>query len=126
MAAASGPDGGPQTEPGSEPVVATDEALLPVCVRKVTIPNPQGLHARPVMQFLDIASRYESAIKVRKGQRVADGRNPMDMMLLDAPKGSELEIEAEGPDAAEVLEALVRLVAEGFGEMEESGGTKKR
>ena len=98
--------------------MATDETILPVLARKVTIPNPQGLHARPVMQFLDIASRFESQIRVRKGKREVDGRNPMEMMLLDAPKGSELEIQADGPDAAEVLDALAQLVAEGFGEME--------
>jgi phosphotransferase system HPr (HPr) family protein len=104
--------------------LATDETLLPVQVRKVTIPNPQGLHARPVMQFLDVASRFESKIRVRKGKRAVDGRNPMEMMLLEAHQGSELEIEADGSDAAEVLEALARLVAEGFGEMDEPGKKK--
>jgi phosphocarrier protein HPr len=105
--------------------LATDETLLPVLARKVTIPNPQGLHARPVMQFVEIAYRFQSKIKVRKGKREVDGHDPMEMMLLDAPQGSELEIEADGPDAAQVLEALAKLVAEGFGEMDEPGDAKK-
>lgn len=117
MAVASGPDQGPPTDEDSQALLVTDEKILPILVRKVTIPNEQGLHTRPVMQFVDIACRFESRIQVRKGTRAADARDPMGMILLEAPQGSELEIEAEGADAAEALDALAQLVAEGFGEM---------
>jgi len=83
----------------------------------VTVVNPQGLHARPVMRFVDLASQYQSRVRVKKGDCVVDGKNPMEMMLLEASQGSPMELLAEGPDAAGVLEALAALVAEGFGEM---------
>jgi len=79
---------------------------------------------RPVTQFVDTVYGFASKVTVRKGEKTVDGRNLMEMMLLDAPRGSELEIEADGVDAAEVLDALAKLVAEGFGEMDEPGTTK--
>lgn len=91
---------------------------MPDLAQKVTIANPQGLHARPVMKFVDTAGQYQSSILVRKGQRAVDGKNPMEMMLLEAPPGTELELRADGPDAAEALQALIQLVIGGFGEME--------
>jgi phosphocarrier protein HPr len=97
--------------------MTADERPLPALVRKAIIPNPQGLHARPVMKFVDTAGQFQSSVLVRKGTRVVDGKNPMEMMLLEAGQGTELELQADGPDAAEVLDALTRLVADGFGEM---------
>ena len=85
--------------------------------RFVTIPNPQGLHARPVMKFVDTARQYQSRVVVKKGTCQVDGKNPMEMMLLEATKGTQLELVAEGEDADGVLGALAALVEGGFGEM---------
>jgi phosphotransferase system HPr (HPr) family protein len=84
--------------------------------RTVIVPNTQGLHARPVMRFVDVASQFQCRVLVRKGEHVVDGKNPMEMMLLEATKGTELEIVAEGDDSAEALDALVGLVESGFNE----------
>ncbi|GMU21508.1 MAG: hypothetical protein AMXMBFR13_16010 [Phycisphaerae bacterium] len=92
------------------------ECPLPEFARTVTVPNSQGLHARPVMRFVDVAGQYQSRVFVRKGDRVVDGKNPMEMMLLEATQGTVLELLAEGPDATEALEALGSLVSGGFGE----------
>lgn len=84
--------------------------------RTVTIENAQGLHARPVMRFVDLAGQYRSAVTVRKDGYTVDGKNPMEMMLLEASRGTRIEIAADGPDAAEAVEALAALVENGFGE----------
>lgn len=85
--------------------------------REVTIPNVQGLHARPVMQFVDIASKFQSDIKVRNvslnGQFV-DGKSAMQMMLLEATQGCKIRIEASGDDADSATLALCALVEKGF------------
>jgi phosphocarrier protein len=47
---------------------------------------------------------------------VADGHSIFSMMTLAAGAGTELVLEADGEQAAEVLVALARLVEEGFGE----------
>jgi len=97
--------------------ITADDIHLAALARNVTIPNPQGLHARPAMKFVDTAGRFQSHILVKKGGRVVDGKNPMEMMLLEASQGTTLELQADGPDAADALEALARLVADGFDEM---------
>ncbi len=86
-------------------------------VRTVTVVNPQGLHARPVMRFVDLASQFQANVKVKKGDTIVDGKNPMEMMLLEATQGSQMELLVDGPDAPGALDALADLVASGFGEM---------
>ncbi len=89
-------------------------------VREVVIPNPQGLHARPVMRFVDLAVKFKASVHVcnttRRGERV-DGKSAMHMMLLEGAKGNVLRIEANGEDACAALDAIVKLVESGFGEM---------
>jgi phosphocarrier protein len=97
------------------------ESTLAVASRMVTVANTQGLHARPVMRFVDLASQFESRVRVRKGKCIVDGKNPMEMMLLEATRGTELEILAEGKDAGEALEALAKLVASHLTAPDETG-----
>ncbi len=68
------------------------------------------------MRFVDLANRFTSRVQVRKGEFAVDGKNPMEMMLLEASCGTRLDVTAEGPDAADAVEALARLVESGFGE----------
>jgi len=85
--------------------------------REVTIPNPQGLHARPVLRFVEIASKFASTIRVHKRDNTSvDGKSPMEMMLLEATQGTPLRIVAEGNDCKEALDELSQLVNNGFGE----------
>ncbi len=77
---------------------------------EVTISNPQGLHARPVMKFVDLASQFGSAIRVCKEGQEVDGKSPMEMMLLEATQGTQLRLVADGDDAHAALEALRGLI----------------
>ncbi len=83
---------------------------------RVTIINRLGLHARPAMTFVDLAGTFQSRITVAKGDTAVDGKSIMQMMMLAAAKGSELEIAAEGPDADTACTALHALVQSGFDE----------
>ena len=87
-------------------------------VREVRVVNRQGLHARPVMKFVDLAARFSSEVRVDKGEGTeqVDGRSPMEMMLLEAPQGTSLRILVAGEDAAELLDALEELIDSRFGE----------
>lgn len=84
--------------------------------RDVTIINTQGLHARPVMRFVDVAGRFSCDIRVRKAGLEVDGKSPMEMMLLEAPKGTALRLIAKGHDAGDATEALATLIEQKFGE----------
>ena len=83
---------------------------------EVTISNTQGLHARPVMRFVDLAMQFRSAIRVKKDSQEVDGKSPMEMMLLEATPGTVLRLEAVGEDAREAVEALAGLVNDKFEE----------
>jgi phosphocarrier protein len=83
---------------------------------EVQICNVQGLHARPVMHFVDIATRFGAKIRVLKNGQGVDGKSPMEMMLLEAGKGTVLKLVADGDDADAALEALAKLINDKFGE----------
>ncbi len=84
----------------------------------IEIVNPQGLHARPVMKFVDLAATFQADIRVDKGEGTeqVDGKSPMHMMLLAAPMGTSLRIMATGDDSEAALKALSDLVSSGFGD----------
>ncbi|MFI4892716.1 MAG: HPr family phosphocarrier protein [Phycisphaerales bacterium JB058] len=82
----------------------------------VTIVNRLGLHARPAMTFVDAAQAYKCSVKVQKGDFAVDGKSIMEVMMLAATKGTELDVICEGDDADDCAKALSKLVAEGFGE----------
>ena len=85
--------------------------------REVVIPNKEGMHFRPIMQFVDIAQRFAAGVTVHCEDRQADGRSPMEMLMLVATQGSKVRMVADGADADELVKALAGLVESGFGEM---------
>ncbi len=87
-----------------------------VLEKSFTIVNPLGVHARPAAQLVKTANRFESEVWIKKdGQRV-NGKSIMGVLMLAATQGSTLVIEADGTDASAAVEAIGKLIAEGFGE----------
>jgi phosphocarrier protein len=70
------------------------------------------------MAFVDAASGFPCDVRVRRadGDEVVDGKSIMQMLLLAATQGTELEITCEGEGAAGALAALVQLVERRFDE----------
>ena len=85
--------------------------------RTVVVPNTLGLHARAAARFVHTASGFSAQIRVGKGNRTMDGKSIMGVLLLAAGCGASITISADGPDEADALGALVRLVESGFGEL---------
>ncbi len=84
--------------------------------RTVEIVNERGLHARASAKFVKLASGFDAEIKVSRDGQSVDARSIMGLMMLAAGIGSSIDISAEGPQAAEALDALVALVAARFDE----------
>ena len=87
--------------------------------RETRICNSLGLHARPAMQFVDVANQFSSRVTVYKGGEEpaeADGKSIMQMIILAATEGTPLRIDAEGEDAERAVAKLVELVESKFGE----------
>ena len=81
-----------------------------VCEIEIEIKNADGLHMRPAMRFVDLASGFESDIKISNPDMTADGKSIMQMSMLAATYGTKLKIRAEGPDAQQATNALRELV----------------
>lgn len=84
--------------------------------RRVVLTNTTGLHVRPATIFMEAASRFRSTIRVLGNARAADAKSAISLMLLEAARGTELTIAADGDDEIDAVEALVRLVGSRFGE----------
>lgn len=82
----------------------------------VTITNRLGLHARPAMTFVDLASTFGCEVTVKKDDTEVDGKSIMQMMMLAAAQGSSLLIVCNGDDAEEAAGKLKALVESGFDE----------
>jgi phosphocarrier protein len=82
----------------------------------VRIENVRGLHARASARFCAVASSFDAVIRVANDEWSVPGDSIMGMMMMGASFGSEITITAEGPQAADALDTLVKLVADRFGE----------
>jgi phosphocarrier protein HPr len=100
------PAGPPAAADG--PVVMSGEPLR----RTVTLTNPLGLHMRPMSAFVQLAGKFQCCVFVvgRDNKRV-DGKSMFGLMALAAEQGTELTIEAVGPDQQDALDALAGLLA---------------
>ena len=92
---------------------------MPSASREIIVSNKLGLHARPAMQFVDLANQFKSDIRVTKfgdepGE--ADGKSVMEMIILAATEGTKMRIDAEGEDADQAVAKLTELFESKFGE----------
>ena len=82
----------------------------------LTIVNEKGLHARASAKLVEIVEAFDAQAEIGKDGMSASGDSIMGLLMLAASKGSIIEIETTGPDAAALTEALTALVADKFGE----------
>jgi len=78
----------------------------------VEVKHAVGLHATPLAQFVTKARAFpETTIRVRLGEREADGKSLIGLLSLEALQGTIIEIRTEGPQADEALATLIAQVA---------------
>ncbi|PXX45974.1 MULTISPECIES: HPr family phosphocarrier protein [Aquitalea] len=85
---------------------------------EIQIINKLGLHARASSKFTQLASRFKSDVGIARNGRRVNGKSIMGVMMLAAAKGSTIELDVEGPDEQEALDALVALINNRFDEAE--------
>jgi len=81
-----------------------------ICEIQVQIKNADGMHMRPAMQFVDLASTFDSDITVSNEKDSVDAKSIMQMSMLAATCGTKLSIKAEGQDAEKAVDAIRELV----------------
>ena len=90
----------------------------PTVSRVLEICNKRGLHARASAKFVMTVEQFDAEVFVTRGSERVGGTSIMGLMMLAAGPGTSITVEATGPQAAEVVEALAKLVAERFTEGE--------
>jgi len=84
--------------------------------RTVEIINERGLHARASAKFVKLASQFDAQVTVSRDGATVEAQSIMGLMMLAAGVGSTVDLEANGADASEALDALCALIAEKFEE----------
>lgn len=108
--------------PGSQPVTESSDQVVRA---RVTMGYERGMHARPALLLAQRAREFQADvalvlvscpvdISTPPGTR-ADAKSMLDLMFLQAPCGSELDVEAVGADAEAAVEAIEALFRDRFG-----------
>ena len=90
--------------------------MIQVIRKELTIRNKLGLHARAAAKIVQTSNQFQSNIRIIKNGREADAKSMLDILTLSCPRGTRIELLAEGKDAAEALTALAVLFDNKFGE----------
>ncbi len=80
--------------------------------------NKLGLHARAAAKVVTLTNGFKSVVKIRNGDKAADAKSIMKLLMLSAPKGTELIISADGKDEKNAIKCLADLIENKFNENE--------
>jgi phosphocarrier protein HPr len=83
-----------------------------------TISNKLGLHARASAKLTKLAGSFPCEVWISKGERRVNAKSIMGVMMLAAGIGTEVELETDGAQEQEAMDALLGLMADKFGEGE--------
>jgi phosphocarrier protein len=89
-----------------------------VIKKSVTISNKLGLHARASAKLTKLAGSFPCEVWLSRGDRRINAKSIMGVMMLAAGLGSTVELETNGPQEDEAMNAIVQLMDDKFGEGE--------
>jgi phosphocarrier protein len=84
--------------------------------QKITITNPQGLHMRPAGVFAKGVAKFDSDINIVFNGKTTNGKSLLNIIGACIKCGNEIEIQCDGPDEEEALQAAIDLIESGLGE----------
>jgi phosphocarrier protein HPr len=85
---------------------------------EIEISNKLGLHARASAKLTQLAGSFSCEVWIEKGVRRINAKSIMGVMMLAAGKGSLVTVETLGSDEQPALDAILKLIADKFGEGE--------
>lgn len=84
--------------------------------KSVLVAAENGVHARPAAMIVETAMGSDSDVTISNGDMDANAKSIMEIMMLSAVHGTELKISADGPDEVQIVDTLVALFENAFGE----------
>ncbi|HEY6896683.1 MAG TPA: HPr family phosphocarrier protein [Rhodocyclaceae bacterium] len=83
---------------------------------EAAIVNKLGLHARASAKLTQLAGSFPCEVWMERNGRRINAKSIMGVMMLAAGKGSTVVVDCEGDGAEAALEAMLKLIADRFGE----------
>nr|WP_255697649.1 HPr family phosphocarrier protein [Pseudacidovorax sp. NFM-22] len=77
-----------------------------------------GLHARASAKLTKLAGSFPCEVWIARGERRVNAKSIMGVMMLAAGLGATVELETEGAQEQEAMNAIVALMNDKFGEGE--------
>jgi phosphocarrier protein len=84
--------------------------------QKITVNNKSGIHARPASELAKLASKCDSDVIIKIGERKVNPKSILNLMAAAIRCGTEIEVECTGDTEKEDLKTLVDAIASGLGE----------
>jgi phosphocarrier protein HPr len=84
--------------------------------RNLQVRNRLGLHMRAAALLVQTATKFDADITFTKDDQAVNGKSIIGLMMLAAPQGSEIDVEATGPQAEAALDAIGALFERKFDE----------
>ena len=105
-----------QVSPGEPIEAASEEEGDALFSKPLSLPNANGLHARPAAVFAQAAKGFNASIYLHKQTQSANAKSLVAIMALQTVQGDILQVSAAGEEAEAAIKALVELLAQGCGE----------
>ena len=82
--------------------------------RTVVVTDPAGVHARTAVAIAETVRRSKSKVVLIKDRQPVAGTEVLQILTMVAHQGEKVTLEATGPDAEAVLNAIEPLFAGRF------------
>lgn len=78
-------------------------------VKPIVFPNRQPLSRTVAAQVVQVASRYESRMMIRRHQKVVNAKSMLGLLSMDMDEQNEMFLVAEGADEEAAAAAVLAL-----------------
>lgn len=86
--------------------------------QEIVVSNKLGLHARASAKLVQLVQGFKSTVWLVSKGREVNAQSIMGVMMLAAGLGTEVEIETDGDQEHQAMEAIRKLIDDKFGEGE--------
>lgn len=77
--------------------------------RKVIVRDAHGIYMRPAVRIVQACRSMDSKVTIRKGRMNANAASILELLLLDAKCGSQVEIVADGKEEEGAMRSVIGL-----------------
>ncbi len=82
----------------------------------LVVQNKMGIHARPAAMIVRLTSKFRGEVFFDKDEEQVNGKSIMGLMMLAAGRGSKIRVQAQGPEAEQLIKDLEALFERKFDE----------